>query len=70
VARGNDPGGEPSCGAPAHDAYRSDQMRHSQFPRERFVASLDASASGNQAAADEEIVAPIRRKRESNCRER
>src|ERR1700682_4890972 len=38
VARGDDPGGEPSCGAAAHNAYRSNQMRHSQFPRGQFLA--------------------------------
>src|SRR5260221_6890622 len=33
VARGDDPGREPSCRAPAHDANRSNHMRHGQFPR-------------------------------------
>src|ERR1700676_1201038 len=47
VARGDDPGREPSCGAPAHDAYRSNHMRHNHFPADNSLpASPHQSGSG------------------------
>src|SRR5260221_11369912 len=60
VARSDNSGCEPSCVASAHDADRSNHMRHSQIPAYNCCQPLFV----NQA--DEEIVAPIRRKRESD----
>src|SRR5258708_28779148 len=60
VARSDNSGCEPSCGASAHDADRSNHIRHSQIPADNCCQPLFV----NQA--DAEIVAPIKRKRASH----
>src|SRR5882757_3584810 len=47
VARSDDPGREPSGGAPAHNAYRSNHMPHSQYPRGQLLAA-SIQQSGRQ----------------------
>src|ERR1700722_1487109 len=65
VARGDDPGREPSCGAPADDAYRSNHMPHSQYPRGQLsAASIHQSGrrgdrSANQAEMRIELTGTL-----------